>query len=447
MATESIGITESLAARTSGLSILPDGLSDGPVTGGDSMNDEESIEVRSGDQATINILPDYVLLEIFHLYSEGITYARRWWWKRLTDVCRRWRDIMFASPRRLDLQLGLLDDEGQDNIIAALEHHDRILEIGIRDQNRFALERFSAVTRKPFPPLTDLRLFSTDEIGPVFLGGSTGSVLTYLTLLNIPNAGYIPPEAMATCLAALPSLATLSIGFQSPQSRPDRIVLPPPTRAVLPALTVFAFKGVSEYLEALVARIDTPHLFSLQIHLFMNLMFRFPQLHKFITRTERTRPHNPAEITFSSSEARIGLEPSSGSVRLTILCKEPDWQASSVAQVCSQLSPLLSHVEYLEIRERTPGETQRGNGIDPTQWFELFHPFPAVKSLRMYGELGPLVAQALKELRRERATEVLPALRGIFFNGPSLSGSIRKGLQPFIVARQHSDHPVDAHWE
>ena len=107
---------------------------------------------------TINILPDDALLEIFQFYREELQYALQWWWKNLTDVCRRWRHIVFASPQSLDLRLECtdrtptrssldiwppfpitiscvsreLDEESQDNIIAALEHHDRITKIDIR---------------------------------------------------------------------------------------------------------------------------------------------------------------------------------------------------------------------------------------------------------------------------------------------------------------------------
>ncbi|KAH9970256.1 hypothetical protein BJV74DRAFT_990567 [Russula compacta] len=252
---------------------------------------------------------------------------------------------------------------------------------------------------------------------------------------------------MATCLATFPSLQSLSIEFQSPRSRPDRIGLTPPMRAVLPALNQFGFKGVSEYLEDLVSRIDAPKLNKLSIHLFMDLMFNNPQLHRFIACTEELRPLNPAKITLASSHIIISLGPLSRVVELRISCREPDWQASSMAQVCSQLSPLLSHVEQLDIHEYTSGHARQGNGIDPTQWFELFDPFPAMQHLHINDELGPLVARALQELPGESAPEVLPTLRSLFFKGPSPSKSIQEDIRTFIVARQHSNHPVDVHWE
>ncbi|KAH9974859.1 hypothetical protein BJV74DRAFT_183290 [Russula compacta] len=449
-------------------------------------------------KTTIHKLPDDALLEIFHFYRV-VSSTLRWWWKRLANVCRRWRQIIFASPHSLDLRLVCtdrtptrtsLDDiwppfpiaifskswvlnyEGQDNIIVALEHNDRIIQIDIRYQTRFVFEKLSTVTQKPFPVLTDLRLSSSGEIAPVlhegFLGGSaprlrtiflhyiafpafpklasSAAHLSELFLWEIPITGYISPEAIATCLAALPSLKYLQIGFESPRSRPDRIGPPPPTCAVLPALIQFVFKGVSEYLEDLVARIDTPKLASLVIHLFVDLMLNIPQLHRFIERTERIRLLDSAKITFSSSYITIRLEPLTGVVELLIMCGEVGRQASSMTQVCSQLSPLLSHVEQLDIRGYPPGPARRGIGIDPTQWFELFDSFPAVQHLYIYGELRPLLLLALQALTGEGTTQALPTLRNLFFKGPSPSRSIREYIQASIAARQHSDHPVDVHW-
>ena len=428
-----------------------------------------------------------------------LSFSHRWWWKNLTDVCQRWRYIIFASPHGLDLRLVCthrtptrtsldiwppfpisiscpfwdLDDEGQDNIIAALEHHDRVkqIDISILRHNQFVFEKFSAMTQ-PFPILTDLRLSSPDDeilLHEEFLGGSAPCLRTIslrnigfpafpklalsathlysLTLWNITMTGYISPEAMATCLATLPSLEFFSIGFQS-RFFPDPIGPPPLTRPVLPVLFQFEFEGVSEYLEDLVARIDTPGLLLFEIDLFMDLTFHIPQLHKFIARTEIMLdwPLSEARITFSDFHIHIGL-PLTGMVKSGITCEEPDWQASSMAQVCSQLSRLLAHVKRLDILENTPGQAQQGNGINPTRWLELFDPFPAVQHLHVSDELRPLVARVLQGLTEERATEVLPALRSLHLKGRTPSKFIWEGIQAFISARQHSNYPVDVYWE
>ena len=153
---------------------------------------------------------------------------------------------------------------------------------------------------------------------------------------------------MAVCLAMFPSLKWFHIGFESPRSRPDRIGRPPPTPAVLPVLMQFEFKGVSEYLEDLVVQIDTPNLVTLKIQLFMDFMFNIPQLSKFIVRTEGTKSLNSAQIVFHSSAIEITV---GHAIKLEIICREPDWRASSMVQVCSQLSRLLSHVEQIHIRD------------------------------------------------------------------------------------------------
>ena len=81
-------------------------------------------------------------------------------------------------------------------------------------------------------------------------------------LQNIPHSGYISPEAMATCLSMLTSSSNhFRLEFESPHSCPDQESRrpPPPTRFILPALRTFLFKGVNEYLEEFMARIDAPH--------------------------------------------------------------------------------------------------------------------------------------------------------------------------------------------
>jgi hypothetical protein len=84
----------------------------------------------------------------------------------------------------------------------------------------------------PFPGLPKLLLSATH--------------LVNLWLSDIPHSGYISPEAMVALLSVLSSLETLSLQFQSPQSRPDweSRSLPPPKRSILPALENFISKAL-----------------------------------------------------------------------------------------------------------------------------------------------------------------------------------------------------------
>ena len=59
----------------------------------------------------IDILPDDVLLDIFDFYVNlPQEYSLELWkeevlWQSLVHVCRRWRNLVFGSPRRLKLRL------------------------------------------------------------------------------------------------------------------------------------------------------------------------------------------------------------------------------------------------------------------------------------------------------------------------------------------------------
>jgi hypothetical protein len=128
----------------------------------------------------VPVLPDDVLLVIFYFYL--VKYAKRdkdtSRWQTLVHVCRRWRSLVFGSPRRLDLKLrctlktparDLLDiwpalplfiqghiyqESDVDNIIAALERRDRVCKISLESH----LEKVLASMQEPFPDLTSLTL-------------------------------------------------------------------------------------------------------------------------------------------------------------------------------------------------------------------------------------------------------------------------------------------------
>ncbi|KAI0270302.1 hypothetical protein BGY98DRAFT_264274 [Russula aff. rugulosa BPL654] len=278
---------------------------------------------------TIDVLPDDVLLAIFDFcvvdeygqtgyLIEAISLQESIgeWWQSPVHVCRRWRGLIFGSPRSLNVQLGCttrtparetldvwpalplyirgnVDKRTVDNVIAELELSDRICQIELCCFTNPQIESLCTAMEVPFPELIRLYLsFRGLSYAPVlpdsFLGGSTPHLrflalnfipfpglpklllssihLVGLCLRNIPLSGYISPEAMVTCLSMLTSLEDLEIKFESPRSFPDqenRRSLPP-TRSILPALVCLEFKGVDEYLEDLVARIDTPRLRRLQ---------------------------------------------------------------------------------------------------------------------------------------------------------------------------------------
>ena len=80
---------------------------------------------------------------------------------------------------------------------------------------------------------------------PILLPSTSDLVDHYLG--NIPQGGYISPEAMAACLAGLAKLQSLFIEFRPFTSFPGQSSTPPVTRALFPALMSFDFQGASEY--------------------------------------------------------------------------------------------------------------------------------------------------------------------------------------------------------
>ena len=284
---------------------------------------------------------------------------------------------------------------------------------------------------------------------PEFLLGASG--LVELRLDKIPDIWDISPKTLARCLSTLPKLTSLSIEFQYPQSLPEptfRHSLPR-TRAVLPALAILFYKGESEYLEDLVSQIDAPRLSYAFIKFFNQLIFDISELPRFVSRTEKLRTLNRAEVFFDGQAVGIGFHRPETTVprnlTVRIACSPSDWQLSSLAQLCNQSLSLLSGVEQLDIRDC---HSREAHLQDMMQWLDLFHPFTAVESLRIPRELGMRIAPVLHELAEPRAAEVLPSLNSLIFeelesSSSSESGSLQRAIDGFIAARERSGHPVD----
>ena len=366
-----------------------------------------------------------------------------------------------------------VDKEDEENIIAALAHRDRISFLEIYDSVGISLKKWVIAMQEPLPALVNLFLGTFYEGYPVvlpnaFLGGYAprlrsfilqrvafpafpkfvlhATQIVFLSLIDIPDSWYtfVSPKAMATCLAALPDLESLCIMFRSPPSSPLQPSPPPRMRSVLPALTSVRFKGVSEYLEGVIARIDAPHLDVLHMVFFMDLIFNIPQLHRFIGRMGSPIPLNPAQLQFSGDAVRISFGSLSTSLWFEIKCEEPDWQLSSVTHLCNDHFSLLSQVEQLDICVTPSMELAGKNEVDSSQWLELFRLFGAVRRLYVSKKLEPLVTAALGELTRERTMEVLPALETLSLDELEPSGSAHDNMESFIAARRLLDHSIVA---
>jgi hypothetical protein len=234
---------------------------------------------------------------------------------------------------------------------------------------------------------------------------------------------------------------------------------PPPTRTVLPALTRFELQGASEYLDDLMARIDTPLLDSIRITLFHQLTFDIfsipqpildiPQLAQFMRRTTRFEALNEAHVGFEYSGLQVGYLPPSwmfgGDSWLRVSYIGLDLQLSFLAQVVTSFFPSIYHLEHLYIYG-LPSQWQ--DSIENMRWLEIFHPFAAVKNLYVSWNLSQCIAFALQGLIGERATEVLPALECLYLEDLQPSGPVEETIGPFVAARQLLGRPVAvSHWK
>jgi hypothetical protein len=453
------------------------------------------------------MLPDVALLTVFDFYLHedcGHLGDPLEAWYTLVHVCREWRNLVFGSRRRLNLRLlctyttpvkEMLDiwpplplvlrSYGDreaiwdvDNLMAALEHNDRVHELSLFGFSNWPLEKVLAKLHQPFPALTDLVLQHGLELMLVdpdsFLGGSAPSLrsllldsipfpgllelllttthLTDLRLWNISHTGYISSEAMVTSLSTLISLERLELVFESP-IYPDRKSRLPPslTRTILPVLTELLFSGVEEYLEDLVARIDAPLLHNLGITFFHQAIFDTPQLAQFIGRTPKFKAHDELRVHLSDWNVLVAPTPtqtSDQSLHLQVICSPSD-QLSSLAQICGSSFPrgFISGVEHFYIEGGHSGVGWQGDVESiqwPCQWLEFFRPFTAVKGLYMSRQLAPRIVLTLPYLigDSERVTEVLPALQTLFLEKTLPSGPIEEAIAQFVAARQLASRPI-----
>ena len=459
------------------------------------------------------MLSNDVILEIFdfyvdedmdnedpELYEKETTEA----WITLAHVCRRWRSVVFRSPRRLNLRLLctpltptrdtldiwpplplIIRVESEpprvEDVIAALEHNECVCQIDLIDLTSSQWEDVtdSAAVCRPFPELTHLQLA---VLGPKailpdsFLDGTAPRLrslylvdvlfpkllklllsTTHLVDLSLDGIGYIPPEAMAISLSALTSLEYLCLYFRSPRPRPETRRPPPPTRSILPSLTEIRFKGASEYLEVILARIDAPRLDKLDIAFFNQIVFNTPQLFQFISRRPTLSAPEKGYIEFSPRAIIVKFSSQTsdyGVASVHIPCSVSEWQISSLEQVCTSSFPPFSTLEDLHIFEDQLYSLRWQDDVENAVWLDLLRSFVAVKNLYISEDFVPRIAPALQELVGGRTTEVLPNLDNIFLGGFQSPGPLHEGIEKFIIARRLASHPVavsrwdrERHWD
>jgi hypothetical protein len=442
------------------------------------------------DAAKIGLSSDILLIIFRHHIDASPPF-----WFRLAHVCRTWRQIIFASPRSLRLQLHCtyrtpvlknldcwpplplvvnyggfpslpppsLEDE--DNIMAALEQSDRVCSINLTVSR--SLQKKLSTISKPFSVLRELVLRSQDKIQlkPLseFLWGhhlrtlhSTG--LAFPPLPRLPSQDlvdlrlhkitmpYFPPEAFANALCGMTQLRSLSLHFLFFIPRQKHLSFPPPPvgRILLPALTYFRYQGISKYLDTLVARIEAPCLRNIDITYFSQTNWDVSQLGLFINRMETWTSPLQADIVLAERAISVTFtEPGADALtrlRIQISCEQLDWQLSSISQICDQFSSFLFSVKDLRIKSvRLPSLP---DDMVDEQWLRLIRAFDGTKDFYVADEIGIDIMHAL-HTSNEGHKSALPALQNLCVQGPILTHRPMGALLESFVSRcRLSGHPV-----
>jgi hypothetical protein len=433
-----------------------------------------------------------ILLNIFRQYLDATPRL----WSILTHVSRRWKEVILRSPLGLQLRLycthgtpvlktlncwpplplvmiyggsPMLDPpapEDDDNIIAAFKQSGRINSIRLTLTNSL-LEKLSTISEQ-FSEIEELVLLSQDNLHltlpntfrwgsrlrslhvtritipllPQLLSSSTD--LVDLQLHEIPMAVYFSPQAFANVLSGASHLRSLSLHFLSFPRRRNYVGLPPPGshRIILPALTHFKYRGISKYLDCFVARIDAPHLEDIDITFFSQPTMDASQLGQFIQRTDMQTSLTEAEIQTSAHVISLSHQNSSTStpLRLQIPCKQLDWQLSSMAQVCDQISPfVLFGVQHLAFNTND-WSSGKDDVVGGEQWLQLVRSFGGARTFSIAGELTTGILRALRPTDGGHTTDtaVLPSLSNLLVRKP---GPL--DWQFWDAAQSLSSHPID----
>ena len=269
--------------------------------------------------------------------------------------------------------------------------------------------------------------------------------LVTLCLVIVHPFAYFQPNILLQWILFMPQLESLDIAFTFPVPNRDvesQLHTPITTLITLSSLRLLWFRGVSAYLEAVVCRIAIPHLESLMIRLIEQLTFSVPRLSQFMRTTENLRFDN-AVIRFKDKQIHVLMsfrEADTYAFVGRVDCWHSDWQVSSVAQISSSLSQVLSAVDHLTLEQEVHNQSsEEHNDVDRIEWRKLLRSFSNVKTLRVEDGLVEELSRCLRLEDGELPFEHLPELRELVYFGSRDTGDV---FTPFIDSRQNAGRPV-----
>jgi hypothetical protein len=373
----------------------------------------------------------------------------------------------------------------EENISFGLQWHDRVCQVDLRARPS-SLRMWLGQMNQFFPRLGGLSLLSTstEELNLVLpetfqapdlrrltlhgIGLSTRSTLlpsaialSTLSLTHIGASSYLSPGHLVKQLQGLPHLKELSIGFAIPIPLPstEGKLLPAPIPPVtLPSLRRLTFRGVSVYLDNLVAQINAPILERLNLTLFFELAFTLVNLGEFISRAEGFgfRAGGAAQVSFNKDGANIdaGYKKSGyyepwdiRKLSVFVNCEPLDWQIDSAMQICNALAKVLLAVEELKLvlnasvnELSSDSENTLDARLDDILWHELLLPFIGVKELYISSSLTHELSQVLGLDAGGLALELFPELQKLHV--PVEMDNAINVFSHFVKTREFVGRPI-----
>ncbi|KAH9168380.1 hypothetical protein EDB89DRAFT_2073972 [Lactarius sanguifluus] len=428
---------------------------------------------------SISILNDDVLLSIFdsrRLANEvdddfdemedafdqrNWNWDRQRWWRKLTQVCRRWRSLILASPSRLNLHVVCTKDAPLAVVPAHFLHLPLVVIYGLDDGEEIppddernillSLQRHHHKMIVPlddeFPLLDSLAITSTSD------DDSTGLIFhCEPPICDIPTSAHIPPECVVDLLEFIPQLKMLSVGFRPPIADLDvgTQLVPEAQKTfitTLHCLKQLQFRGASAHLEGLLARINAPILRQFYIRFPNQRSFgTLPNLLRFLDTTTELR-FRGAEMNFHRHSVTIDmvdLRPRRGDTtvfRLRAKGNQLDWQIASASRICRAIVPVLSVTDELTFSYRaheTFSDTRTKDSR--VQWLQILGQFSGVKTLRVASGLAEELSFHLQSEGEEPLLGLLPRLEQI--EVPAW-GNVADAFAAFIDSRRIAGHPVN----
>ena len=267
-----------------------------------------------------------------------------------------------------------------------------------------------------------------------------------LQLHEVLNPWLSSPEALTDALSGMAQLRSLSLHFL-PITGHLGVSQLFRKRAVLPALTCLDFRGITNYLEDLVAGLDAPRLGEIEVTFFEESISDLSRLSKFVDQIGSHNAHRQAHILSSSDAISVSFtQPGVPTcINLQVSCEQLSEQLSFLTRVCDHFSTFIYDVEDLRISAR---QRQRREGnLCGEQWLKSFKSFTGVKWLHFDGQSSVSIMRAL-EKANTRGETLLPGMHKLCIPQPwSRNVAVRKVAMSLLTSHRVSGRSIVVEYE